>query len=198
MVNYMKKLNFLKVVLIILSCVTLFILGNKTATLTKNNKYDKQNNFENINIYTYKNYNIDVYEDYLKNLETIPNTLTKNCKNIYFTNENLTEKFKLDIKTKIVAISYGQDMYVNTSYYGEDVLIHEMYHIYDYSNNWISETKEFKELYEKYKKDIEISPGNVDNEYEFFATCGEKFSLNNSEIKNTEIYTFFSNLNIQH
>lgn len=197
MVNFMKKLNFLKVIFIILSCLSLFIIGSYTATLTKNNGYNKQNIYNNINIYTYKDFNTDNYDKYLKDLETIPYTLLKNCKNIYFTNENLTEKFDLNIKTKIVAISYGNDIYINTSYHGEDVLIHEMYHVFDYCNNWISETKEFKELYKKYNKEIEVSPGNINNEYEFFATCGEIFSLNKEKINNKEIYTFFSNLNIQ-
>jgi hypothetical protein len=186
-------------IIAILACVVSFSVGILTVNAAqKENEYTKTSEYENINICVYEDdYDETNYDLYLENLKTIPSGLIKNCDNIYFTNENLNKKFELDdIITKIVALSYGKDIYVNTEYFSEDVLIHEMYHVYDYSNNWISDSDEFVKLYEEYKDDFEVSPGNVENSYEFFATYGENFSLKD-DLEETNLYTFFNNLNIQ-
>ena len=175
-----------------------FILGILTANLFNkddNKNYNLNCKYNNVNIFTSKTYNDKNFSLYLDNLKDISEDLVKNCDNIYFTNENLTEKFNLDIKTKVVAISYGKDIYVNTDYYADDVLSHELFHVYDFSNNWISESSSFLDLYNKYKNDYKVSPGNKENEYEFFATCGEYY-LSHS-ITEQDLYNFYDSLNIQ-
>lgn len=187
-----------KVIILILLCAIFFILGTLTSNyLNSDHEYKKTSKYENITLNTYTDFDQKNYNLYLEDLKNIPKDLIKNCDNIYFTNENLNKKFNLNINTKVVAISYGKDIYVSTEYYSNDVLIHEMYHVYDYSNNWISKTEEFLKLYDEYKNDFEVSPGNKENAYEFFATYGENFTLRNEELEETDLYAFFRNLNIQ-
>lgn len=188
----MKKIKYIVFIFIF------FILGILTANLFNkddNKNYNLNCKYNNVNIFTSKTYNDKNFSLYLDNLKDISEDLVKNCDNIYFTNENLTEKFNLDIKTKVVAISYGKDIYVNTDYYADDVLSHELFHVYDFSNNWISESSSFLDLYNKYKNDYKVSPGNNENEYEFFATCGEYY-LSHS-IMEQDLYNFYDSLNIQ-
>lgn len=192
--------------LLIPICIIFFILG-LSAQFIKNDNADYDENYtqitsyKNIDIYIKENYINDTnYELYMNDLITIPESLLKNCDKIIFTNENLNQKFSdyvEDIDKKIVAISYGKDIYIYTGYFEKDVLIHEMYHVFDYANDWISNTQEFTQLYEMYGNDYEVSPGNVENQYEFFATYGEKFTLQNDTLERTDLYVFFSNLNIQ-
>lgn len=188
----MRKIKYVIFILIF------FILGILTANIIgKDNNYSENFKYKNISINKDKNLDQDNLKLYLNNLENIPKGLLENCNNIYFSSENLNDKFDLNIKTKIVAISYGKDIYIDTNYYKDDVLIHEMYHVFDYSNNWISETEEFLILYEKYKDDFKVSPGNNENSYEFFATYGENFTLNKELDNSSDIYNFFKELNIQ-
>lgn len=193
-------MRYKKTIFIILLCIISFFAGIISANKINfsRNDYKKTFNYENISINVYNEYNKENYEKYIDNLEMIPKDLIKNCNNIFFTSEDLNKKFDLGFNSKVVAISYGKDIYINTDYYRNNVLIHEMYHVYDYSNDWISKTDEFLEIYERNKEVFEVSPGNNTDSYEFFATCGENFFLNSNLLKETELFTFFENLNIQH
>lgn len=197
-----KRKNITTSLAILVLCILFFIIGILCANVINkektDNNYKEYSKFENITIYTNDDYNQKNLDLYIDNLNTISKKLTKNCKNIYFSNENLNEKFDLNISTKIVAISYGSDIYVTTDYYSDDVLTHEMFHVYDYCNNWISSTNKFEKLYESYKDSISVSPGNQENIYEFFASYGEKFILNNDDLEKNDLYNFFSDLNIQY
>lgn len=187
-----------KVVVAVIICIFVFFLGTKVADLGKNTAddgYVKFSEYENIKIFSYETFNENNANLYLEDLKTLPNNLTDNCENIYFTNENLNEKFELDeIKTKIVAISFGRDIYISTEYHGIEVLVHELYHVYDYANGWISETDEFNNLYEEYKDEYEVSPGNIQNAYEFFASYGENFYLNKEKLSDDTLFAYFDNL----
>lgn len=115
------------------------------------------------------------YALFLSDIEIAPPELLKYCEKIIFTHENLTEKFHMPLKNKIVAISVGKDIYVCTDFYSEDTIVHELCHIYDYSNGWVSDSELFAQLYVKYKEEIPVSAGNIEDEREFFASCGEKY-----------------------
>lgn len=107
----------------------------------------------------------------------------------------MSEKFELDLDAKILAITYGKDIYVNDEKYNENVLIHELFHAYDYSNNWISNQKEFFEIYQIEKDFVKVTDGNIQNVYEFFASAGEMYYLNPNNLKKEAplTYKFFSN-----
>lgn len=196
--DIMKTKNIFAILII---CAIFFLLGVLCSNCINKDNYSKNfaeySEYQNIKIHVDDDYNQDNLTLYLENLTTISQKLTRNCENIYFTNENLNEKFELDISTKIVAISYGKDIYVNTNYYSDDVLIHEMFHVYDYCNDWISSTNSFKKLYDDYKDVITVSPGNNENSHEFFAAYGEQFTLNKNNLEKNSLYDFFSNLDVQ-
>lgn len=182
--------------------IMFFLMGMNTADLIPN-AITKENTIYvdtkyGINITRMNKTDEEIIEKYLDNLDVIPNDLRKYCEEIVFTNEDLGQKFELDITNPILALSYGDTIYINTEKYEENVLIHEMYHVYDYKHKWISEQEEFINLYEDYKENISVSPGNVNNCYEFFASCGEMYFLNPDEIMEVapSIYEYFESLNI--
>ena len=189
----MKKVFF--GLLLSIGFLFMFFLGISVSGM-ENIDYDKITEYENIKIYAHKNFDEKRMNLYIENLETIPESLLNNCENIYFTGENLSEKFNLDIEAPVVAVSDGADIYVSTNYYSDDVLIHEFFHVYDYTHFWVSDKEDFLKLYEKYKDVYHVSPGNVENSYEFFASYGELFSLANESLEKNELYTFFSELNL--
>lgn len=192
----MKKIQIAATVIV---AIFAFIFGIKVADLRKNTvdgEYSKFSEYDNIKIFSYEGFDKVNAQSYLEDLAALPKKLTDNCENIYFTDENLNEKFSLEIETQIVALSFGRDIYISTDYHGTEVLVHELYHVYDYANDWISDTDEFKELYELYKDEHEVSPGNVQNCYEFFASYGENFYLRNETLNDDTLFAFFDNLNI--
>lgn len=194
----MKKAKAAAMVLV---CVVVFLAGMKAADLSKNtvdDGYTKISEYGNIKVYLHENNDEDIAELYLEDLETLPDRLTENCENIYFTDENLTKKFGLEdeIQSEIVAISSGRDIYISTKYHGKEVLVHELWHVFDYANDWISDTDEFVNLYEMYKDEYEVSPGNVQNRYEFFASYGETFYLRKDTLLDNTLFAFFDNFEI--
>lgn len=151
--------------------------------------------YSGIKIYVKKdNYNEDVAAQYLECLKSLPTGMIENCNKIFFTNEDLNKKFNCGLNAKVTAISYGRDIYISTEYFGKEVLVHEMYHVYDYANKWISDTEEFKKLYEEYGTEYGVSPGNKENCYEFFATYGELFYLQNDDLEKTPLFAFFDEM----
>lgn len=185
----MKK----KIFIICGMCLLFFATGALLRTPIREKTYYVEKNVEcSATIYKTKKISRQNYEKFLSDLESAPTFFLEYCKNIYFTHENLTSKFQMPLKNKIMAISVGNDIYISTNWYSEETLMHELCHVYDYSNGWISEGELFAPLYEKYKDIIPVSPGNEQNEKEFFATCGGMF-FTGKELPE-EIAVFFENI----
>lgn len=145
------------------------------------------------------NINKDVADAYINNWETLPESLKSNATSLNITGENLSDKFDLNLNANILAISYGTDIYVNDTKFNKNVLIHELFHVFDYSNNWISNSDEFMEIYDKEKNLVSVTDGNVQNVYEFFASSGELFYFEPEVLKEKAplTYNFFvKNINI--
>lgn len=192
-------MNKMKKAAAVIVCFIVFLMGVKASDLMSNaacGSYTNLSRYGNIEIYAHDGYNNEKAMLYLNDLKSLPKGLIENCDNIFFTNENLNEKFDLGIKTKVVATSSGRDIYISTEYYDISVLVHELFHVYDYANDWISETNEFRALYEEYKDEHEVSPGNFQTRYEFFASYGERFYLEKSALNDDTLFAFFDNLNI--
>jgi len=192
-------MKYAKFVVTAIICILFFILGMKISDLRDDaisDGYKKISEYGNIKVYYREGYYEENAELYLNDLKSLPEELKENCERIFFTNENLNEKFDTGIETKIVAISLGKDIYISTDYYEIGVLVHELYHVYDYANGWISDTDEFKELYEEYKNKYEVSPGNAQNCYEFFASYGENFYLRKDYLDDDTLFAYFCNLGI--
>lgn len=145
------------------------------------------------------NINKDVADAYINNWETLPESLKSNATSLNITGENLSDKFDLNLNANILAISYGTDIYVNDAKFNKNVLIHELFHVFDYSNNWISNSDEFMEIYDKEKNLVSVTDGNAQNVYEFFASSGELFYFEPEVLKEKAplTYNFFvKNINI--
>lgn len=145
------------------------------------------------------NINKDVADAYINNWETLPESLKSNATSLNITGENLSDKFNLNLNANILAISYGTDIYVNDTKFNKNVLIHELFHVFDYSNNWISNSDEFMEIYDKEKNLVSVTDGNAQNVYEFFASSGELFYFEPEVLKEKAplTYNFFvKNINI--
>ena len=186
----MKRKTSKRIVRLISFVLTLVILLSSTI-VTNASTYKK----DIISVVSISNK--DNYNNYIDDINSMPEILTDNCNKIIFTNKNLNEKFNLGFKDcTVFAISFGKDIYVDTNYYNKNVIIHELCHVYDYSNNWISEKNDFTELYESESSKISVTEGNVQNEYEFFASSGEMYFNNPEKLKSTSYptYMYFKNL----
>ena len=114
----------------------------------------------------------------------MPEFLTNNCHTLIITNENLNKKFNFNFTNTVLAVTVDDVIYVNDNKYKSDVILHELFHVYDYKNNWISiNNKDFLEVYELEKEIINVSPGNNKTAQEFFATIGTDYFLNEEDLK---------------
>lgn len=141
--------------------------------------------------------NNENYNNYIKDINNAPSLLKNNCNNIIFVDEDLNKKFNLNFNNCIVfAISSENNIYIDTNYYNKNVVTHELCHVYDYSHNWISESKDFQTVYKSENNNISVSKGNNQNSYEFFASAGELFFNNPSQLKKVSYstYLYFENI----
>lgn len=179
----------------IIFVATLFILGVTMFNINENKKPMAITENTSPDFFVDENVDEGVKNNYENNLNTLPESIKKYANSVTITHEDLSEKFELDLDAKILAITYGKDIYVNDEKYNENVLIHELFHAYDYSNNWISNQKEFFEIYQIEKDFVKVTDGNIQNVYEFFASAGEMYYLNPNNLKKEAplTYKFFSN-----
>lgn len=182
----------------IIFVTTLFVLGVTMFNINENHKKPMaitQSQTTSTKFFADDNINEDIKNKYENNWTSLPENMKEYANSVTITHENLSEKFELGLDAKILATTYGNDIYVNDEKYNDHVLIHELFHAYDYSNNWISNQKEFFEIYQVEKDFIKVTDGNVQNVYEFFASAGEMYYFAPNELKNTAplTYEFFLN-----
>lgn len=122
--------------------------------------------------------------------DNLSDELKNEISSITITDENLSEKFDIDLDASVLAITYGNEMYINAEQYNENVIVHEAFHAFDYNHDWLSDSPEFKAIYEKEKDYVSVSPGNSQNEAEFFASCGEIYYSNPEVLKAVAPLTF--------
>lgn len=131
-----------------------------------------------------------IKKSYQIDYDNLKNELKDEIKSITITDENLSDKFNINLDGSILAITYGNDIYINAKQYNENVIVHEAFHAFDYNNNWLSDSSEFNIIYEKEKDLISVSPGNAQNAAEFFASCGEIYYSNPEMLKTIAPLTF--------
>jgi hypothetical protein len=174
----MKKKIFIYIIL----CILCFVAGLK---FSNNNKlaltdYEYVNNTK---IIIEDNVNIDIANQYIENFKTMPEFLSNNCSTIVITNEDLNKKFNFNFNNKVLAVTIDDTIYINDEKFKSNVIIHELFHVYDYKNNWISLSEEFSSIYDLEKDIIKVSPGNNQNKQEFFATIGTEYFTNQNDLK---------------
>lgn len=192
----MKK----KIALTILLCLVFFFLGylfsnNKEINKNINARTDLEIN--NVKITIEDNSDINIINKYLEDIDNQPEYLINNCNNIIFTSDNLSERFNLkNISNKVLAITLDDSIYINTDKYEKYVITHELFHVFDYKNNWVTKTDDFLTIYNEEKDIIKVSPGNNENAQEFFASAGEEFIFNPDDLKCNapKTYNYINNI----
>lgn len=190
----MKLKKIIPVIVIVIAAVAVFNIYNPqekpmaiTESLSSSPVF-----IEDVNI------DEDVAKAYKRNLESLPDFMKQYATSVTITNENLSEKFDLNLNANILAITYGTDIYISDEKFNENVLIHELFHAYDYSHNWISTSNEFSKIYEQEKNLIQVSDGNVQNIYEFWASAGEMYYFSPKKLQEVAPLTYdFMVKNIQ-
>lgn len=169
----------------LISIILVFVILLSSTMVTNASSFKK----ELIKVVSIANNNN--YNNYVKDIENTTELLKSNCDNIFFTDENLNKKFNLNFDNCIVyAISFGKNIYIDTNYYNKNVVVHEMCHVYDYSNGWLSDSDDFQNLYKSENSNVSVSEGNKQNAYEFFASSGEMFFNNPEKLKNLSYLTY--------
>ena len=182
----MKLKKIIPVIVFVIAAVAVFNINtNKEKPMAITESLSSSPIFiEDVNI------NKEIATAYKRNLDSLPESMTQYATSITITTENLSEKFNLNLNANILAITYGTDIYINDSEYNENVLIHELFHAYDYHNDWISTSDEFMKIYEAEKEFIKVSDGNTQNVYEFWASAGEMYYFNEEELKEIAPLTY--------
>lgn len=182
-----KKLLFISIL-----CILFFSFGyfssdeNKISDI---NARTESNN--NIDISIKDGVNEDIADKYIKDINKQPSELTENCKKIIFTDENLSDKFNLSsIDNAVLAVTLDDIIYINTNKYDKYVITHELFHVYDFANGWVSKTDAFTKIYNDEKDIIKVSPGNNENAQEFIASAAEEYFYNPDDLKLNAPETF--------
>ena len=139
------------------------------------------------------------YQECLKNYREMPEYLTKYCTGIILMDEEgLNEQYYSNKRTEnddsIVAYALTPQNEIYLSDITAETIAHELWHLYDYAHNRISNSEECKKLYEEYKSDL--TPYAAKNPTEFFAEAGVWYLKMPEEMqgKCPKLYTYFDNL----
>lgn len=196
--NIQQKIMNKKIIICIIACIICFMIGLFIPKAVKLALTDNNDFYINTtNIIINDNTNENVVNEYLENIKTMPSFLLENCNTIIFTNENLNEKFNLGFSKNVLAVTVEDIIYINDSKYKSNVVIHELFHVYDYKNNWKSlNDNTFDIIYNNEKNNILVSPGNNQNKQELFATIGEEFYCNSESLLQNapEAYEYMKNI----
>lgn len=173
-----------KIILCTITCIVCFIVGLSVPKINKLALTDENSmTINNTNIIIEKDVDNNIVDAYITDIKTLPDYLLKNCNSIIFTSENLNDKFNLELKNTILAVTVDDIIYVNDSKFKSGVIIHELFHVYDFTNDWISmNNSEFINIYDNEKEIISVSPGNNQNAQEFFATIGAEYFTNPEDL----------------
>lgn len=185
----MKRYYIIPILLII----GLF-LGIKTNEYNIGAHSYKEDKHGDINILIYNNADKDCVDRYLEDVKSLPEFLSSFDHKIIFQKDDIDEIDGID--GTILLCTQGNETTVCTKYYDSSGIVHEMFHALDYKKNFISNKKEFMDLYEKYHDDIQVSQGNVDSVEEFFASAGEMYIKKPEELFNTgkDLFVYYENL----
>lgn len=139
------------------------------------------------------------YQECLENYREMPEYLSKYCTGIILMDEkSLNEQFYSNKRTKnddsIVAYAQTPSNEIYLSDTTVDTIAHELWHLYDYAHDRVSNSEECKKLYEEYKSDV--TPYAKKNTTEFFAEAGVWYLKMPEEMqgKCPKLYTYFDNL----
>lgn len=188
----MKKKNIITAVIL---CALCFVVG---LIIPKNDRLPRTGDIMEVNgVKVIINNNNQNAQKYIENLKTMPAYLCVNVKEIIITNEDINERLGLGLKTEVLAVTVGDRIYINNRTYQDNVIIHELFHVYDVAHGMFTEDDTLiADLYEKEGNTVGVSPGNKQNRQEYFATAGEKYFTSNEMLKTDapETHAYFRQL----
>lgn len=188
----MKKRNiFIAVIL----CALCFSIG---LIIPKNDRLPRTGDIMEVNgVKVFVNDNNQNTQKYIENLKKMPSWLCVNVGEIIITDEDINETLNLGMETNVLAVTIRDRIYINNSTYSDNVIIHELFHVYDVAHDmFTAKYGTIADLYEKEGHAVGVSPGNKKNIQEYFATAGEKYFMSNEMLKETspETYEYFREL----
>lgn len=130
---------------------------------------------------------------YEKDFLVLPDYLRESIKEVEYTEENLQEKFSeyFPPSMSLGAVTVGDKIYIDIKSYQHDMFAHEAWHAYDWGHDFMSESEEFVELYDKYYDRIPHS--DINPHKEFFACCGALYTLGEGVLPE-EIISYFDGI----
>lgn len=114
---------------------------------------------------------------HLEMLGRAPETLTEGCKALYLTGGSLPIR-EGDGGNEALGLTQETTVFVTTDSFYPDVLFHELFHAYDRANDTLSDSEEFRGIYERESDRIAVAcmvPESA--RAEFFATAGAEYLL---------------------
>lgn len=127
---------------------------------------------------------------HLQMLEQAPKPLTDSCTAIYLTCGPLPVP---EGGGNAVALGLTQEttVFVTTDSFYPDVLLHELFHAYDRENGALSDSAEFRAVYDREREGILVACVVPESDRaEFFATAGAQYLLSPLMLSETAPETF--------
>lgn len=126
---------------------------------------------------------------HLQMLEEVPKPLTDSCTSLYLTSG------KLPVPevggAEALGLTQETTVFVTTDSFYPDVLIHELFHAYDRSNGALSDSEEFRAVYERERAELQVACLVPESDRaEFFAAAGARYLLSPALLSETAPETF--------
>lgn len=114
---------------------------------------------------------------HLQMLDTVPRPLTDSCTALYLTCGPLP--VPEGGETEALGLTQETTVFVTTDSFFPDVLLHELFHAYDRANAALSDSAEFRVVYDRERKGLLVACLVPESDRaEFFATAGAQYLLN--------------------
>lgn len=114
---------------------------------------------------------------HLQMLEEAPKPLTDSCTALYLTCGPLPVS-EGGGEAEALGLTQDTTIFVTTDSFYPDVLLHELFHAYDRSNEALSDSAEFRAVYDRERAEVPVACLVPESDRaEFFATAGAQYLL---------------------
>lgn len=152
--------------------------------------------YRGIDVYKCGELNDENFLGHILMLEKAPDPLAESVEALYFTGESLSVP-EVGQNGSALGLTQNATVYITTESFYPDVLYHELFHAYDNSNGKISDSDEFRRIYER-ERDYVMDTGGESGSRtaEFFASAGAEYLLTpeSLRVKAPETFYFIDNL----
>ena len=156
--------------------------------------------YRGIDVYKSGHINDSNFLGHIYKLKDAPEKLVECCDTMYFTEDDLPIPDGGTRYSTALGLTQNRTVYISTYTYYPEVVIHELFHAYDYSNGLPSENSyDFKEALKSEKGKLRILTGVAGSyEAEYFATAGALYVLSPDVLMKAapKTYKYFDSLDI--